>query len=417
MSRWFGLALLAGRSLKLHLLRSFLTALGIIIGVGAVIYMLAFVEGGAQRAQARIRARGATNIMLRAKKPVLSDGQSSQRMVTYGLSYDDATRIRESFADVEVITPVREVNEKISWADHRVDSVALGTVPWYPEVARVTLASGSWFHQIHMKPPRAVCVVGAKLAKKLFQYRDPLGLTVRIGTSRFRVIGVLNPVTNTEGPDQTKIDLGAFIPMTTVLQHFGDRNVKQGQGSLDIEKVELHQILVRVRNTDSVLGVAEGITAMLKRYHTQMDYEIEVPLALLEEAEKDAKEAAIQFGAIAAISLLVGGIGIMNIMLASVTERTREIGVRRALGALRIDITLQFVMEALILSIFGGLAGILAGFAAAWFHESYYGEPTIVTPISVIMSFGFAAAVGVIAGVYPAIRASRMDPIRALRHE
>lgn len=417
MRRWFGLARLAGRSLRLHLLRSFLTALGIIIGVAAVIYMLAVIEGRAQRTQERIRARGATNILIRAKKPVQNDQGSNQRMLTYGLTYDDALRIKETFNEVEVITPVREVNKKFSWADNKTDAIAFGTVPWYPDVARVKLASGTWFHDLHMKPPKAVCVLGAHLVEKLFQYRDPIGRTVRMGTSRFKVIGVLEPITNIDGPDALKMDLGAYIPLTSVHQHFGDRNIKQGQGSLDIEKVELHQILVRAKSLDSVLAVADGIEAMLSAFHTKDDFEVEAPLALIKDAQKQAEEDRIQYGAIAAISLLVGAIGIMNIMLASVTERTREIGVRRALGALRRDITLQFLMETLMLAIMGGLVGIAVGWGASKLHAFETGEPTIVTAVSVILSFGISAVVGVVAGVYPAIRASMMDPIRALRHE
>ncbi|MCA9432487.1 MAG: ABC transporter permease, partial [Candidatus Omnitrophica bacterium] len=388
-----------------------------IIGVAAVIYMLAVIEGRAQRTQERIRARGATNIMVRAKKPVEDPNGSNQRMGTYGLTYEDAARIKETFDQAEVITPVREVNNKISWTTNQVDAVAFGTVPWFPEVARVQLERGIWFHELHMKPPKAVCVLGAALVQKLFEYRDPLGRTIRIGGSRFRVIGVLEPITNIDGPDAQKMDNGAFIPLTAVLQHFGDRNIKQGQGSLDIEKVELHQILVRARTLDSVLGVADGIRAMLEQFHKKVDYEIEAPLALLKEARAAAAQDRIQYGAIAAISLLVGAIGIMNIMLASVTERTREIGIRRAIGARKRQIVSQFLIETVVLSTIGGFIGIAIGLAIPWSITFFAGMPTVVTPFSLVLSLGISMGVGMLFGIYPAMRAAALDPIVALRHE
>ena len=420
MSRFLGLFRLGARSLLLHPLRSFLTVLGIIIGVGAVIYMLAVLEGTAEKTQARIRARGSNNIIIKARKPIDNSNASSgrSRLVVYGLTHDDARRIRQMLPSVEEIVPMRDVNNSIYREDRRVDTAAIGTVPWYLQVARGRLKSGRWFGDVDLMLARPVTILGAELARRLFRFEDPLEKTIRIGSKPFRVIGVMEPTITSDEREAIKNDRAAFIPLSTVRERFGERNIKRSAGSLDMEEVELHEMIVRLKRTEDVLPAAAAIEAMLERFHKQDDYEMDVPLALLGEARKQAQEAQLLFGTIAAISLLVGGIGIMNIMLASVTERTREIGIRRALGALRKDITIQFLLETLTLSVLGGIVGIAGGIAAAELHERL-GEDamTIVTPFSLILSFGISALVGVLAGLYPAIRAARMDPIRALRHE
>ncbi len=420
MSRFLRIAALGLRSLGLHPLRSFLTALGIIIGVGTVIYMLALIEGRAREIQDRIRARGSTNILIKARKPS-DDGRAvatRSREIQYGLTYDDARRVRETFPEVEVIVPVRDVNGSIYQEEMRLDTIAMATVPWYLEVARGKLARGRWFTDVEFGTTAPVGILGSELAVRLFAYRDPLNAKVRLGSKVFTVIGVLEPTITSDPKEALKKDRALFIPLSTVRERFGERNVKTTSGSMDIERVELHEIMVQVKKPSDVIPTASAIAGMLAAWHKNDDYELDVPLALLREAEEEAKKSRKQYGAIAAISLLVGGIGIMNIMLASVTERTREIGIRRALGARRIFITSQFLIETLILSVVGGLIGVAGGIGAAYIHSAL--DPntrTNVTIASVLLAFGISALVGVLAGLYPAVRASRMDPIEALRHD
>ncbi len=420
MKRFLRMARIGSEGLKLHPLRSLLTALGIIIGVGTVIYMLAVIEGRGAEIQERIKARGSNNIILRAKKPQddTKASASRSREVVYGLTYEDARRIHDTFDAVDVLVPVRDVSGSVYSGDARCDTVVMATVPWYLEVSRGSLQHGRWFTDLEMTDASPVTVLGAELARTLFLWKDPVGLSVRVGSKVYGVIGVLESTVTSDERESIKRDRAAYIPLTTVRERFGERNVKTGSGSMDIERVELHEVLLRVKETQDVVPVADAVRTMLRRFHTNEDYEMDVPLALLEEAQRESGKAKQLFGSIAAISLLVGGIGIMNIMLASVTERTREIGIRRALGAMRSDITLQFLVETLILSVAGGAIGIIGGIAAAAIHEQVVDDSTtMVTAMSVVLAFGISALVGVLAGVYPAVRASGMDPIEALRHE
>ena len=421
MSRLLRIAFLGARSLSLHPLRSFLTALGIIIGVGTVIYMLAIIEGQGHEIQEKIRARGATNIILRSLKPSEDGNNASRnRKVVYGLTYEDAKRIRTKMPQVDVVVPVRHVNGDIHHADKRVDTVAFATVPWYLEVSKGQLARGRWFTDTEVRTSSPVAILGRNLARTLFEYRDPLHQMIRLGSKVYRVVGILKPTITNDEADATIRDRAAYIPLSTVRERFGETNVKRSSGSVELEEVDLHQILVRAKKMKAVEGTAEALETMLKRFHKNRDYEIDVPLSLLREAQKAQEDSERLFGSIAAISLLVGGIGIMNIMLATVTERTREIGVRRALGARRWDITSQFLVETTLLSVLGGLIGIGGGLLFAKYHTTWFNpqdpEP-IVDPRSVLLAFGISAAIGILAGLYPAVRAAMMDPIKALRHE
>jgi putative ABC transport system permease protein len=255
-------------------------------------------------------------------------------------------------------------------------------------------------------------------ARKLLAIRGTIGQSVRLGSDYFEVIGIVRSASGAgsgiQTPDQ---DIDAYIPINVARERFGDIFSQRSSGTQTREMVELHQIIVEVDALENVEKMAASIEAMLKRFHKKEDYRMSVPLALLREAEATKRRFNIVLGSIAGISLLVGGIGIMNIMLASVTERTREIGVRRAIGAKKRQIIRQFLIETVVLSMIGGLIGMAIGLIIPWSITAFAGMPTIVTPESLALALGISMGVGVVFGLYPAVRAANLDPIVALRHE
>jgi putative ABC transport system permease protein len=423
MMRLWRAAKLALFSLAHQPLRSALTVLGIVLGVASVIAMLAIASGAAAEAQRQIQALGSTTIRVFSKKPPEEQGAAvaRARMVIYGVKFEDATRIRESLDEVEDIVAVRQVDQTIYYGSKRSETYALATTPRYLVSSNQTLARGRWFTEVDMLNQSAKTVLGSTLARKLFDYHDPIGEVVRIGQKPFTVIGVLDP-----GPDVSKLggaagarsaDVAAFIPLPTVRERWGERNIKRTAGSMDIEEVEIHELIVKTRTPADVLRTTEAIKTILHRFHKKEDYYVRAPLELLVQARETSRIFSIVLGSIAGISLVVGGIGIMNIMLATVTERTREIGIRRALGARRRDITLQFLVEALVLSTLGGALGVALGLAVPWLVTLIQEMQTQIEAWTLLLSFGISAGVGVLFGIYPAVRASFLDPIEALRHE
>jgi putative ABC transport system permease protein len=266
-------------------------------------------------------------------------------------------------------------------------------------------------------------VIGSEMVPALFPLDSPLGRHVRVGSSYYQVIGVMTPrgkatpQPETERKNAQPAANSMFIPLETAKTRYGEVLRKVRSGSFEQERVELHEVTVEVASAEKVSDTAEAIKALLERHHQKKDYEIVVPLELLRRAERTKQIFNIVLGSIAAISLLVGGIGIMNIMLASVTERTREVGIRRALGAARRDIVTQFLIEAVILSGAGGIIGVLLGVGIPHLVTHFAGMKTIVTFWSPALAFLISGAIGVIFGIYPAFRAAQMDPVEALRHE
>jgi putative ABC transport system permease protein len=244
-----------------------------------------------------------------------------------------------------------------------------------------------------------------------------IGQSIRIGSRVFEVVGVLESIGGIGGDQRLDTANDVYIPMPVFRERFGEILMQRESGTRAVELVELHQIVVEVERMDQVEATAAAIRGMLERFHDRIDYRIDVPLALLREAEATQRTFNIVLGAIAGISLLVGGIGIMNIMLASVTERTREIGIRRAIGARQQQIISQFLVETVVLSSIGGMIGIAVGVFIPWMITQLAGMPTIVTPGSVVLAGGISISIGILFGLYPAIRAARLDPITALRHE
>ncbi len=407
------------KTLMLHKLRSLLTTLGVVFGVSSVIAMLAVGEGASREALERIRKLGSNIIILSSEKPMEDDAatRETSMMSIYGLLYDDELRIKESIPYVIRTVPVRTMRKEARLGQRSMELRVMGTTPdWFDLVKRPLLA-GRLLNIQDMERLAPVCVLTERGARRLLATQNTIGEYIRIGSDSFEVVGILEGDDGTGGTQRLDRDGDVYIPMNTALQRFGERILQRATGALELELVELHQIIVEVESTEKVEIVAEAIHAMLQRFHPREDYRIEVPLALLRQAEETRRTFNIVLGSIAGISLLVGGIGIMNIMLASVTERTREIGIRRAIGAKQRQIIGQFLIETVVLSSLGGLIGLGIGALIPWIITQAAGMPTYITPYSLVLAVGISVSIGVIFGLYPAVRAARLDPITALRHE
>lgn len=431
------------KNLRLHLLRSVLTSLGIILGVAAVIIMVSIGEGNKQAAMRAIQALGATNVIVRSiKPPEVGSFTAEERglVVTYGLLQSDLRRIQHYLTDAAYVVPLKAAGGEISYQSQRLTSQTFGTTPELKEVANLRLEPrGRYLTQEDLRAATAVAVIGADVARQLFRLQDPLGAVIRIDQQPYRVIGVLKPIGLAGGASSPLVgrdwNQDVHIPLTSASSQFGDVVIKRASGSFSGERVELAEIYVTARTTDMVMQTSERVERLLQVGHPDFaDVKVIVPWELLENVKKTQMVWNIVFIAVAAISLLVGGIGIMNIMLASVTERIREIGIRRALGATRKHIVAQFLVETGSLTMVGGLMGILVGVGVSigldrvlpWFLNldvvRQYFETTVIfetqlTTWSIVLSFLVASIVGLVFGIYPAIVASKQDPIEALRHD
>jgi putative ABC transport system permease protein len=409
-------------SLMLHKLRSLLTTLGVLFGTSSVIAMLAIGEGASYDAQQQIKQLGSQNVILRSIKPPEDPNQGNQRsrVVSYGLTDEDMDRVRRTFPGVRRVIPVREV-----FGDARVGERVLtprvrATLPTYIDVTGRMVYEGRFLQDIDERSVANVCVLGMEVARHLFPFQSPLGEVIKIGPDYYRVVGTLLPRTPLgSDPAKAGVDVTGeiFIPFETGRKWYGSMQVRQRAGSMEMEEVELHELIVEVGHPQDVPLVAQASREMLARNHKQQDYEVVVPLELLARAEETKRIFNIVLGSIAGISLLVGGIGIMNVMLATVTERTREIGIRRALGARRGHIVTQFLVETVVLSVGGGLLGVMLGLAIPSLVQRFANITTIVDPAAPLLAFMISAGVGVAFGLYPAWRAANMDPVEALRHE
>lgn len=421
------------KNLWMHRLRSTLTTLGVIFGVSSVIAMLAIGEGASRQAQEQIARLGSQNIIIQTVKPP-EDQQATgqaQSMVEYGLTYADAERFRNSIPNVQVVVPVRRVSQRAWYRNRKVAVEVVGTVPWHPETSPTHVGIGRFLSSIDMHYKQAVCVVDERVVRELFVFDDPLGQDVKIASDYYRVVGVCSA--QEVARDTTAVDSEAsrgtlgqgganvgniYIPLTTVKDRFGEIKVQiSGTTGANIEKVELQEIIVKVGALKEVLPTRDILQTLLERFHKKNDYQVVVPLELLRQAKRMTLIFSIVLGSIATISLLVGGIGIMNIMLATISERTREIGIRRALGAKKRDIMLQFLSETLLLTLVGGILGIILGSSAPFLVTRFSHMPTVITGGSLVLAFGISAMVGLFSGLYPAYRAANMDPIESLRHE
>ena len=418
------LLMLGLRDLRAHKLRSLLTALGVIFGVAAVICMLSIGEGASAETLAQIRLLGSQNIILRSVEPPKPQqvGKQEQTIKKYGLTRIDAERLAV-LPGVTDIVRMRDVADTVVHGARRLHGVVLGTTHNFFAVVHVQVARGRPLAELDEVRQDKVCVIGAAVARELFPNDEPLGQTLSVqspssGPVPYTVVGVLNSVLVAGNPAQGQaardINRDIYIPLSTADLRYGNIKVSRSGISRDVKQVQLSDVYLHIVAEEQVLPVSQMVERAMQHERQDQDFTITVPLSLLQEAERVKRDRQIVLGSIAGISLLVGGIGIMNIMLASVTERTREIGIRRALGAKRYHITAQFLVQTLMLSVLGGLIGIALGIGMAWLLTTLVHWPTIIPLWGVLLSFGVSALVGVVFGLYPARAAARLDPIDAL---
>ncbi|MEO1993265.1 MAG: ABC transporter permease [Pirellulales bacterium] len=431
------------RSLMLHKLRSALAVLGILIGVTAVIWLVAMGEGVSYQAQQQIKDLGATSIIIRTVKPSEeSDREAGSRSgISYGLLRSDYDRVITNVPTIKQAVPMREITREVRRDEHVVPSAKIiGCTPEYFAINRMEVGRGRKISDTDLENLDNVVVLAHEVAEKLFPILEPVGRSIQIGTEFYVVIGVADPRTASASIGGSlagrQFNRDVYIPLTTFRTRIGDRVITIRGGSFQNETIELNQITAVVDEIDSVDASADVIRELLQRYHKIVDYSVVVPKELLEQAKTTQMMFNVLLLLIAGISLVVGGIGIMNIMLATVTERTREIGIRRALGATKGEIVEQFLWETVVLSGMGGLLGVFVGFLCGptvhlmrAFVRGFLPEiwaslpPSIhnleprIAPWSIVAAFGISVGVGMLFGIYPARRAANMDPIEALRHE
>ena len=438
MQRIFFNFLLALEAVFANQLRAFLTALGIIFGVAAVITMLAIGTGAQQAILEQMKLIGTNNIVVKSVIPDAEDDSQENNngnngnKVPYspGLTLEDVKAITKILPTVDKVSPEIELKTNIIQSAKMEKANAIGVTNAFFELNNLKLSSGTFFSEPHLEHGKPVCIIGKSIQSKFFSEDSPLGKKIKCGNAWLTVIGVL------ERRNDSKEDLESlgirnynsdvYIPISTALLRFKNRalvnrsDIKRGNWDTGNGKPQnYHQLdkaIFRVSDASTILASRDLVGKILKRRHRDVvDYEIRVPEKELEAQQESQETWNNVLAFIAGISLLVGGIGIMNIMLASVLERIKEIGVRRSLGAKRNDIVLQFLFEAIFISLIGGIIGVLLGVGAAKFIEANYDIPTIVPIWAVILSFVVAVSVGLIFGIFPAQKAAQMVPIKALR--
>ncbi|VGO20083.1 ABC transporter permease [Pontiella sulfatireligans] len=416
---------LAVKNLSQYKLRAGLTMLGIIFGVCSVVAMLSVGEGANREIQEKIQKMGSQNILIKSVKVPNDEnaGQSKRSFIAaYGLTYADAEELSRFVPNLVASTPIKRLRFDVQFKARRLQTDVVATVPWFLGVQSHRMMRGRFLTSADMEFGTPVCVIGTRLARILFAGYDPIGKTLQLDRDAYTVVGIVGDMAQGEVPGEDQLWLdgenqSVFIPLRTYLQKRGDLFTQWSEGGGTFEKIELYELILTIDKQENVVTAVDAVRRVLKKNHKKEDYSIIVPLELIRQARETRRLFNIVLGSIAAISLIVGGIGIMNIMLATVSERTREIGIRRALGARRRDIVLQFLMETLLLSISGGVIGLIFGALIPMAITAATGVKTVLTFSAFVLAFSVSVTVSVVFGIYPARRAAMMDPIEALRHE
>jgi putative ABC transport system permease protein len=453
MSRYLHDILIAIESILANKLRSILTGLGIIFGVAAVITMLAIGRGAQQEILDQIKMVGVNNIMITPIVETASDegsddssGENKQkRKFSPGLTVNDVNAIRDVLPTVRMVSPEITISSYVVKDGKRSSAKLLGVNNEYFEIFNLPLFEGTFFTDYQEENGIPVCVIGDNIKNKFFSREDPIGKYIKFDNVWLQVIGVLErtdvALTRFENIGVNVMNDNIYIPVKTMLLRYQNRNLAatramsnqaggsfRGRFRISISTQpsqntssnyhQLDRIIVQVNESNELSPSTEMLARLMMRRHEEVkDFEITVPELLLKQEQRTKDIFNIVLGAIASISLLVGGIGIMNIMFASVMERIKEIGTRLAIGAQKMDIVVQFLAEAVLISVTGGIIGVVIGIVASMLITKFAGILTLVSPVSVFISFFVSASVGIIFGYSPAKRASEKDPIESLRYE
>jgi putative ABC transport system permease protein len=396
-----------------HKFRSFLTMLGIIFGTASVIAMVSIGEGAKKQAIAKYQDLGVSNVIVREKDMTDIELESVRVKFSQGLSLKDADVIKQIVPGVVDVAPQAEVKLDAKYADKSSKASVIGITPSILTILNYRTNKGAFINQDQYDRQLKVCILGANITRELFGYEDPIGQSVKLGDQWFEVVGLLETkalFTETVGELASRdLNNDVYIPLST----FNKRIPKENRFSSEIK-----QLTVKFETSDKLVPSAAVIRSILNRHHfNNDDFSIIIPYELLKQQEKEARIYNLLLASIAAISLIVGGIGIMNIMLASVLERTNEIGIRRALGGRKSDIMGQFVTEAVALSITGGIIGVILGITFSVGISLFTDVKTSITFYSIVIAFGFSVLVGVAFGYLPAKKAADLKPIESIRHE
>lgn len=434
---------IAAEAVLANKVRSLLTALGIIFGVAAVIAMLAIGSGAQQEILEQIELVGVNNIVI---SPIVeqSEGsleaeegtvgtQQTKKNLSLGLNFMDVQSIQSIVPGIEMVSPEIVLDTEVTRQGFRRTAKLVGVENTFFKISGFDLDEGEFFNNEHLKKGVPVCIIGKSIKSKFFSREEPIGKYIKVGKHWLKVIGVLEEriisdksITNLGIRDY---NMDIYTPLSTALIRYENRlmvtnsliqearrNQNQNQGGVNYH--QLDRLVIKVTNTEQINSIAQVISKMLSRKHSDViDYEITIPELLLKQQQRTKNIFNYVLGGIAGISLLVGGIGIMNIMLASVLERIKEIGLRMSLGAKKVDIISQFLLEAVMISFSGGAVGVILGLTIAVAIAELADIPTIVSGFSIFLSFGVAVTVGIIFGIAPAKRAANQDPITSLRYE
>jgi putative ABC transport system permease protein len=402
-------------SLLVHKLRSLLTMLGMIFGVGAVVAMLSITAGAQKEMISYIDLLGVNNIIVEAKEAVDANELQARRAVSQGLTFRDYRAIAENVQGLEALTPRKRFKpQKVLPKTSQELPLLIGVMPNFASINSLKLVSGRFFTEEDNQRSAPVCVLGQTAKVNLLGFEDAIGKYVKVNDLWLQVIGVLSQQatadTDTEGMEAANRNNMVISPLNTVMRRFEDNT--------SYLKDEIDGIYMKVASGTDSIETSNVVNAILAATHKDAgDFTVIVPAGLLKQRQQTQMIFSVVMICIAGISLLVGGIGIMNIMLATVLERTREIGVRRAIGARQADIIRQFLTEAVLISIVGGLIGIAFGFSLSRAIATMAGWSTDVTTASIVVAFGVSVSIGLLFGIYPAVQAAKLDPIEAIRYE